>query len=231
MNRTIEIPIIRRKFLVFDVETTGLIPRAKKGFITKIEDNPYIIQLSYAIYDLYERRIVRTFDTYVKVPETVIISEFITNLTGISNELCENKGLPIIEVIEEFYRAYIECDGIVAHNMDFDEKMINIEIERNREEIIDRTPHCLSIFNNMYEKFKNIERFCTMKKSIHICNLEIVNEGKPKMKKYPKLIELFSILFENEPPPKNLHNSMVDVLVCLKCFMKIRHGTDIDIQI
>ena len=231
MNRTIEIPIIRRKFLVFDVETTGLIPRSKKGIVTKMEDNPYIIQLSYAIYDVYERRIIRTFDTYVKLPEKIIISDFITNLTGISNDICEKKGLPILEVIEEFYRAYIECDGIVAHNIDFDEKMIKIEIERNREKIIDRIPHCLSIFNYMYEKIKNIERFCTMKKSSHLCNLEIVIEGKPKMKKFPKLIELFGILFENEPEPKNLHNSMIDVLVCLKCFMKIRHGADIDIKI
>ena len=37
-------------------------------------------------------------------------------------------------------------------------------------------------------------------------------------KKFPTLLEFHRFLFGTEPA--NLHNSMVDVLVCLRCFLK-----------
>jgi len=45
------------------------------------------------------------------------------------------------------------------------------------------------------------------------------------MIKPPKLIELYRILFHETPD--NLHNSMVDVLVCARCFLKVRYHWDV----
>ena len=42
--------------------------------------------------------------------------------------------------------------------------------------------------------------------------------------KYPKLMELHKHLFNTIPD--GLHNSMVDVLVCLRCYGKIKHNVD-----
>ena len=41
-------------------------------------------------------------------------------------------------------------------------------------------------------------------------------------KKKPKLIELYKHLFNNKEVD-GLHNSMMDVLVCLQCYLKMRH--------
>ena len=43
--------------------------------------------------------------------------------------------------------------------------------------------------------------------------------------KAPKLIELHKELFKTEP--SNLHNSLIDVLACFRCFYKMVHNEDI----
>lgn len=224
-------PITRRsKYLIFDVETTGLIPKSSKVFVPKISDYPYILQFSFVLYDINNKSIITKYNSYVNIEKNISISEEITNLTGITRDMCIQQGKPIIEILYEFYQAYIMCDGIVAHNMDFDEKMILIEIERNRETIINKIPPCLSLFNPMYEKFRGIERYCTMKSGTNICNIIVETTIKEKPnKKWPKLIELYSTLFNGEPID-GLHNSMVDVYACLRCYLKMRHNLTIEMM-
>jgi hypothetical protein len=43
--------------------------------------------------------------------------------------------------------------------------------------------------------------------------------------KFPKLIELYEKLFQVRP--NNLHNSLNYVIVCLRCFMKLKYDRDI----
>jgi hypothetical protein len=45
-----------------------------------------------------------------------------------------------------------------------------------------------------------------------------------KYKKWPKLSELYFAMFHENPD--GLHNSMMDVLVCLRCYLKMRHRLD-----
>ena len=47
----------------------------------------------------------------------------------------------------------------------------------------------------------------------------IANENSRK--KFPRLNELYSKLFD-DVLPNDLHNSIIDVLVCLRCFLKVR---------
>jgi|LauGreDrversion4_2_1035121.scaffolds.fasta_scaffold117908_1 DNA polymerase-3 subunit epsilon len=222
----ISAPKFKRRFLVFDVETTGLLPTQRKGAPSvPIQEYPHILQLSFAVYDISSKTIVRQLDSYIKVDDSVVISDFVSNLTGITREICNEKGRNIVDVLEQFYEAYMFCDGIVAHNMNFDEQMIMIELERNRPEIMKKAPYCFMIFNAMYEKVHGIERYCTMRKGIEICNImvESKTEGKPASKKWPKLNELYKKLFDGETV-SGLHNSMIDVLVCLRCYLKMRHN-------
>ena len=46
--------------------------------------------------------------------------------------------------------------------------------------------------------------------------------------KNPKLSELYTFIFKEEP--KNLHNSFVDVLLCLRCYFAIIENRDIIIN-
>jgi len=241
-TRVINAPKRKRRFMVFDVETTDKI---KKN--APLDQQPYIIQLSFVIYDLQDRRIIKRFDSYVNIPQNIVISEFIKGLTGATREKCD-RGLNILDVLDEFYNAYFWCDEIVAHNIDFDTQMVLFEIERNREEIMKKMPYCSTIFNTIYEKVNRIERYCTMKRGMNFCDiiLPIMNNNiidttsgmhpllmdvleqnvpeKKTFKKWPKLSELYFVLFDENPD--GLHNSMMDVLVCLRCYLKMRHGLD-----
>jgi len=222
-------PTYRRRFLVFDVESTGLLPNSRRGSTNAlpITAYPHILQLSFAIYDLAEKKVIRKYDAYIDIPDDVVISEFVSNLTGITKEMCKTEGKPIVEVLEQFYEAYMFCEGLVAHNMDFDEKMILIELERNRPDIMESVPYCFMTFNPMYEKVHGIERYCTMRKGTDMCNILMESKmpGRPPSKKWPKLNELYAKLFDGGTV-EGLHNSMIDVLTCLRCYLKMRHGYD-----
>lgn len=229
---TIEItpPFRKRYALVFDVETTGLIPKQHGGSIQTISitEYPYIIQFAFVLYDMIDNQVVYMFDNYVKIPELVQISDKITNLTGIYKLMCEIRGLPIIDCLIAFNQAYKVADCIVAHNLEFDQEMIMIEMERNHVDILSQAPHLMTIFQPIHEKVRNLEKYCTMKQGIKICNI-ITNfgNGRPPRLKWPKLSELYEYLFEGEKV-EGLHNAMVDVKVCLRCYLKMRHNYSIN---
>lgn len=229
MNYQVEAPIRPRTALVFDVETTGLLPQKPRYSTVPIPITayPHIIQLSFVLYDIINKKSLRSYDSYVKIDNNVVISEYVSTLTGITNEICNRKGNDIVDVLCAFNKAYAECDVLVAHNMDFDEKMVMIETERNRTRLIETAPECLNIFNKIHEELRGIERYCTMRKGIPVCNIMVESKisGKPPNAKWPKLSELYATLFNNETVV-GMHNSMVDVLACLRCYMKMRHNSD-----
>ena len=218
--------------LVFDTETTGLIPRKPKNSLDPIPMNeyPHIIQISFVLYDIVNRKLISAYDSYVKIDENVVISKIAGDLTKITHDICENHGKNIVDVLIDFYHAYKYADYIIAHNIDFDEEMILIELKRNHKEILSRSPECFTVFNKTYERIANVQRYCTMRKGINICNIFTVpEEGKAPRKKWPRLSELHEKLFNGEAV-EGLHNSMVDVMTCLKCYMKMSGAGDFEIS-
>lgn len=236
----------KHRILVFDVETTGLLPKVSKGpkdptvpselskDPTLTLENPYIIQFSFILYNLQTRSIERKHDFYINPP--IDIPEKITEITGITKETCVKKGVPIMLALDCFYDCYSMCGAAIAHNMAFDSAMVRIELDRNREEI-DRAAHyCLNIFDATFEKTHGIDRFCTMRYGTNICNIMIARNPRTaqvvsttvettvevksptQYKKWPTLLEFHKHLFNTIP--ENLHNSIVDVLVCLRCYLK-----------
>jgi len=53
-------------------------------------------------------------------------------------------------------------------------------------------------------------------------------EKQQPRKKFPRLNELYCKLFETSQLPNDLHNSIVDVLVCLRCFLKVRSAKEME---
>ena len=62
------------KCLIFDTETTGLPPRIQKDQNIRdyLEVWPYLMQLTYIIYDLDKQRVDKIYNKYVNVPHTEI---------------------------------------------------------------------------------------------------------------------------------------------------------------
>ena len=59
----------------------------------------------------------------------------------------------------------------------------------------------------------------------HITKLKRLTKYNKQVSKYPKLVELHEKLFETRP--KNLHNSLVDVFACFRCFYKMYFNKDV----
>jgi DNA polymerase III epsilon subunit-like protein len=212
----------KNRILIFDVETTGLLPKAD----APIPDYPYVLQFSFIVFNLLTRNIEKRHNYYIRVKEDIIIEDKITEITGITREICDEKGSSIINVIETFYDCYMLCDTIIAHNYSFDSKILRTEIQRNKESL---SLCCHNLFNPMFDVEHMIESFCTMRYGTNICAIMKETENGKSYKKWPTLLELHRHLFNGETPD-NLHNSMVDVLVCLRCYLKMRKQIEISFE-
>lgn len=211
------------RVLVFDTETTGL-PKSKIISDTTLNLWPHIVQFSYIVFDTETNSIIKLKDDIIKISDTIIISEEVTNFHGITNELSFTKGLNIINILDEFFYDFCKVEYIVGHNISFDLNMIQVELKRillddlyiNKKLEYQEYVNKLSSSTNIY---------CTMKESIHLCAIERTNKLGKTYNKFPKLIELYQKLFQISP--NNLHNSLNDVIVCLRCFMKLKYDKDI----
>jgi DNA polymerase III epsilon subunit-like protein len=208
----------RNRILVFDVETTGLLPKPDaSGNAIPISKYPYVIQFSFIVFNKITKNIDRKHNYYIKVAPEIEIHERITEITGITREMCDSRGESICNALETFYDCYVLCDTVVAHNYAFDSVVLKTELNRNKEKI---SPCCQHLFNTMFDSEHSIESFCTMRYGTNICAITKEKENGKSYKKWPTLLELYRHLFESTP--LNLHNSMVDVIACLRCYLKMR---------
>ena len=113
---------------------------------------------------------------------------------------------------------------VVAHNLEFDLKILRADIMRILTKSLDEK--LISKYNNFISELKSSTKlYCTMQESIDLCNIKITNKNGKEYTKFPKLSELHDKLFQTTP--NNLHNSLNDVLVCLRCFYKMVYEKDI----
>ena len=202
---------MNERILVFDTETTGLF----KNRYGSDPSDPHIIQFSYLIY--HNGKIVETWDRYIKVKKDVTITDEITNITGITPKMCNERGVNIVDALSDFIRAYSRVDKIIAHNIEFDKRVVRTEIKRNMAALLPKFPNCLAMFTQNFENAP--AEHCTVKSGRNFCLIPRMN-SRGIYYKNPKLSELHEALFGVVPP--NLHNSLVDCEVCLKCYLELR---------
>ena len=71
----LSIPKFHRRIMCFDTETSGLMPKHKAGTpFPQMEEYPYIMQLSWTIYNVATQKIEEIVNEYVKIPKTAEIS-------------------------------------------------------------------------------------------------------------------------------------------------------------
>jgi hypothetical protein len=93
----------------------------------------------------------------------------------------------------------------------------NSNISENESKAYKFNLHFLTNYKNIY---------CTLHESINLCNIKAIDKFGKEYIKFPKLLELHQKLFESTP--NNLHNSFNDILVTLRCFMKLKHDIDLN---
>ena len=205
------------RILVFDTETTGIIPRNDSHTPILDMQFPHIVQFSFIVFVSLTKTLVESYDFIIDTAKHTNIPEETIKVHGISNEKSIKEGVPIKVALQAFINELYCCDYLVAHNLNFDLTMIKYELKRMQ---IDSD----KILKN--DKLKRVEHYCTMNKGKWLCKIEKISEKTGNTYyKSPKQYELHQHLFGTVP--ENLHNSFHDILVCLRIFVKMRFKYDI----
>jgi len=196
------------KILVFDTETSGIVD-AKKDIISDntIHDLPYIVQFSFMLFDTDTFKYTE-FDYVIKCPINIPLSA--VNIHGITDDISRVRGFEFKDVLDIFNICMNQCDLLIAHNVEFDVTMLQIECFR-----LDCT---FNITKPIY---------CTMKSTTALCRIPQLH-GRGGIK-WPRLSELHEYLFHEQA--NNLHDSMIDVIICLRCYIKLMTDKDVCIRI
>lgn len=189
--------------LFFDTETTGKIIDWKKPVDTS-NNFPSIVQLGFAAYTDKGEQIL-TCNKLIK-PAGWVISEEAQSVHGISQEMCEIDGIEIKEALTSFLAIANYSNEIIAHNYDFDSKVIASTLLKAKAKFTT-------------DRFFNIPFTCTMKSSADYCQLP--NQNGYSSFKWPKLEELHQKLF-NETFD-GAHDALVDVIACANCYFELKN--------
>jgi len=199
------------KVLVFDTETTGL-PTERNASILDVDKWPYVVQLSYILYDSDTKQLLKMTDTLIKLPGNVDISPGSEAIHHITRGMCEANGISINDALNGFNKALEQADVVVGHNLSFDKRMLMVESKRL----------------NKMQKFtiNGIRKpeYCTMKNSTDWCRIEVTAANGETYNKFPKLSELHYKLFDTLP--RGTHNALADILICLRCYTKMVEAYD-----
>ena len=111
----------KEKFLIFDTETTGLLP-ASQHRVHKYNTHqyPYIVQFSWMIYDNKLKRVTKIEDHIVRLPEGMIVPLESSKVHGITTKIMRKLGENILDVLKIFTKDLLDSDYIVAHNINYD---------------------------------------------------------------------------------------------------------------
>ena len=243
-----------RFVLIFDFVTTGLPKNGwekyeiittyseSKGIVvnpSNEKDFPYAVQLSYILYDnlLNKSKIV---DEIIRLPEGVEITPESMYIHNISLSITQGKNkkvknirtkrfrnqyhLTIDEVLLKFMKDFEKADIIVSHNIQFDKNMLLVEMDRLRK----LPEKKYSVFEKyISEIYYNKKEFCTARHGKNICKILSINKLGREYYKIPKLTILYEYLFKEDPDESKLHNALYDVLLCMRCFYKMKYDIDI----
>ena len=158
-------------------------------------------------------------NNYIKIDESVIISPENFAIHHISREILDVQGINIVPALKEFNECLKRCDVVVGHNISFDKRLIFVECLRHNVK---------QYFTQFIANIKIVKpEYCTMKKTTEFCKLERLNKTNQVYNKHPKLSELYALLFSSEPLPKDLHNSLIDVAITLRCYVKYVYASDV----
>lgn len=183
-------------YLFLDTETTG-IPRNYNAPASDLRNWPRLVQLAWILTDPQANEIVAA--EYIVKPEGFVIPKDATKVHGITTEQAQRTGVDLRSVLVEIVAGIQKASVLVAHNMQFDEKILGAELLRSGH------PNIVS----------SKKRMCTMQSATNYCKLP-----GPYGYKWPTLQELHQELFNEQFT--GAHRALVDVRACAKCYFELK---------
>ncbi|HOS83336.1 MAG TPA: DNA polymerase III subunit alpha [Bacteroidales bacterium] len=183
-------------FIIFDTETTGL-PKNWNAPLSDLDNWPRMVQLAWQIHD--EKGIYISNKNYIIKPEGYEIPYATAKIHGITTEKAHALGHDLSTVLDEFSADVAKASFIIGHNVKFDISIVGAELLRKNKQ-------------NILESAKYID---TIEDATAYCKIP----GKGSSYKFPKLGELYQILFNDTF--SEAHNASADVNATARCFLEM----------
>lgn len=181
--------------IVFDTETTGL-PDYKQP--SEMPHQPHIVELAALLYDDTTGEQVEQLHAIVR-PDGWIIPDDVAAIHGITTERAMDEGRPEAEVLAEFLALHARAGLRVAHNEDFDQRIMRIAIKRVGAGATQEERDAIA------DAFKAAPKYCTMK-----------TDAKARGVKWPKLVEAYKHHTGREL--ENAHSALFDARACAELY-------------
>lgn len=173
--------------LTFDTETTGFPNNGGR-----------LVQLGALLQDENEKILAEL--NLIITPDGFDIPQVCTDIHGISTSDAQQYGVPLIVALSAFNHLAKKATRIVAHNYEFDYRIICAEYQR-----VGKADH--------FPVELDMMKFCTMLATTQLCKLP--NANRPGYK-WPKLQEAHKFAFNEEFD--NAHSAMADVRACSRLY-------------
>lgn len=109
--------------IVIDLETTGLL----KPDLAEIHLQPCITEIYACKFSFDDLEIKDEINTFIKPP--VPISEDVTKITGITNEMVKNAP-KFVEIVPRLIEFFLGETEVYAHNCSYDMGVLAVELRR-----------------------------------------------------------------------------------------------------
>lgn len=182
-------------YVVFDTETSGLFNFGKPP---EAEGQPRLASIAFLFLD--DALEVQQEHYKLIRPDGWKMPYGATVVNGLTQQMLEQKGVPVSNILTAFNYLADQGATFVAHNIDFDLKVLRGEMRRAR--LPDR----------------DVKAFCTMKSMTSVCRIKAKRGYK-----WPKLIEAYSYLFGEKFD--DAHEALADARACARIFQHgVRNG-------
>jgi DNA polymerase III epsilon subunit-like protein len=190
-------------YLIFDIETTGLVKCKKFNVYPDYRNNEAynsarIVQIAWTLIDSNYTTIDKK--NYIVKRDGFNIPN--SSFHGITNDISDIKGTKFEIIMLDFLEALKQTSIIVAHNILYDFNVLTNHLFRYNLQYV----HSL---------FVNKAKFCTSMASANL--LKIPMPYFTNHFKYPSLQELHTFYFGKKII--NAHNAEIDVAATTKCFV------------
>ncbi len=182
--------------LFFDTETTG-VPLKYDAPTSDLANWPRLVQLAWLLTDDAGSEI-RSAE-YIVRPDGFTIPEAAARVHGIGTDRALRDGVELSTVLAAVIPDFERADLLVAHNIQFDEKILGAELLRAGHADLPASK----------------SKRCTMRESTDFCGLP----GRYGYK-WPKLQELHMKLFGEAFA--GAHQALVDVRACARCYFELK---------
>ena len=193
--------------LFYDTETSGL-----PIFSTPSEDpgQPHIVQLAAALVDLDTRETLASLDVIVR-PDGWEIPDAVAAVHGITTERAAALGVPESLALSLFLEMWSACSRRIAHNEQFDARIIRIAQHRAGE------------LESELEAWKTGKAECTARLATPIVKCPPTAKMIAAGRNHYKTANLSeAVLHFTGKSLENAHSAMADVKGCMDVYFAIQ---------